>query len=129
MGVLAIGLVVVAYAFLFHRTPLPRPVDPLLGATLDVEFRADRPWKSVFPAAGASLLVEDYLQVDVVGEPVRGPGTVRMELRIRGRDDQRAEALTLFRTGIYRGTRLRVRDGESEVEVEVLAVRHAGDGQ
>jgi hypothetical protein len=123
--VAAAALTCVAYAYLFRRSPVPRPVDPLLGKELLVEFAEDRDWKSarefLRPGHGASL--EDYLEAEVVGEgppaPER-PGTRRVRLRIGERKAQRPEAITLFRTGIRRGTRVRVTSRRSEVEAEVL---------
>jgi hypothetical protein len=120
--VLAAALAVLAYSYLFRRTPVPRPVDPLLGAEIVVEFRPDKPWKAAFPKAGATVLLDEYLEADVTGaEDAGGVRTVR--LRVRGRDVQKPEALTLFRTGVRRGTSLVLSTEDSEVRVEVVDVK------
>jgi hypothetical protein len=124
--VLAAGLAVLAYSYLFRRTPVRRPVDPLLGAEITVEFRPDKPWKQQFPAVGASVLLEEYLEADVTSaETSESVRTVR--LRVRGRETQKPEALTLFRTGVRRGSELRMNDLTGEVRVEVIDVRPATD--
>ncbi len=126
--VLAIGLAIVAYAFVFHRTPVPRPVDPLLGAELVVEFPADREWKRDFPLPHRIVMISEYLDAELVGDPAEsGPGTVRLTLRILGRDRQRPEGLTMFRTGIRRGDVLRLNSPDEVLEAEVLEVRKPGD--
>ncbi len=119
---LAAGLAVLAYSYLFRRTPVSRPVDPLLGAEITVEFRPDKPWKRDFPAVGASVMLEEYLEADVTAaETAEGLRTVH--LRVRGRETQKPEALTLFRSGVRRGGELRMNDLESEVRVEVVDVK------
>lgn len=122
--VLAAGLAVLAYSYLFRRTPVPRPVDPLLGAEITVKFRPDEPWKQEFPAVGASVSLEEYLEADVTGADTAG-GVRTVRLRVRGRDTQKPEALTLFRSGVRRGSELRMNDLTSEVRVEVTDVRPA----
>jgi len=126
--VLAIGLAVVAYAFVFHRTPVPRPVDPLLGAELTVEFPAARTWQRDFPLPHRVVMIAEYLDAELVGEPVApAPGVVRLTLRILGRDRQRPEGLTMFRTGIRRGDVIRLTSPDETVTAEVLEVRKPGD--
>lgn len=123
--VLAIGLAVVAYAYLFRRTPVPRPVDPLLGAEVLLEIRVDRPWKAAFPGDADRVTIEEYLATDVVSGPAPVEGrddAVRLRLRIRSRDAQQPEALTLFRTGIRRGSILRLSTLDAEVRAEVIEV-------
>lgn len=120
--VLAAGLAALAYAYLFRRSPVPRPVDPLLGAEIDVEFRPDKPWKNAFPETGKSAYLDEYLEADVVG--AEAAGDVRaVHLRVKGRDAQKPEALTLFRTGVRRGSSLRLSSEGSEVTVEVVSVK------
>ena len=126
--VLAAGLAALAYAYLFRRSPVPRPVDPLLGAAIDVEFRPDKPWKHSFPEIGKSAYLDEYLEADVTGaEDVGGVRVVH--LRVKGRDTQKPEALTLFRTGVRRGTSLRLSGDGSEVVVEVVDVKTVAEKQ
>jgi hypothetical protein len=124
--VLAAGLAVLAYTYLFRRTPVPRPVDPLLGAEIALEFRPDKPWKETFPLTGKSAYLDEYLEADVLGaETADGVRTVRV--RVKGRDAQRPEALTLFRTGVRRGTSLLLSSDGSEVRAEVVDVKAAAE--
>ena len=122
---LAVGLAALAYAYLFRRTPVPRPVDPLLGAEVVVEFDGDRAWKESWPAVGGPGSLEEYLGAEVVAVE-RGladsPRRARVRLRVLGRETQRPEAMTLFRTGVRRGSVLRMSDLESEIRVEVIEV-------
>jgi hypothetical protein len=128
---LAIFLAVAAYTFLFERQHVPRPVDPLLGAVLVVEFPVDRTWQADFPAKGGQVLVDGILVCDVVEvvPPDPAPGnrslTRTVHLRILNRSGQRPEAMGLFRRGIRRGSRLLVSDRDSELEGEVIEVRPA----
>jgi hypothetical protein len=126
--VLAASLAVLAYTYLFRRTPVPRPVDPLLGAEISVVFRPDAEWKRAFPAPGASVFLEEYLEADVKSAEDRGDTRV-VRLVIRGRDTQKPEALTLFRTGVRRGSVLRMNDLDDEVQVEVVDVTKAADAR
>jgi hypothetical protein len=126
--VLAIGLAALAYAYLFRRTPVPRPVDPLLGAAIDVEFRPDKPWKQSFPVTGKSAYLDEYLEADVTGAEDTG-GVRVVHLRVKGRDTQKPEALTLFRTGVRRGTSLRLSSEGSEVVVEVVDVKTVAENR
>jgi hypothetical protein len=137
---LAVFLGVAAYTFLFHRQPVPRPVDPLLGKVLLLEFPADREWKRSFPEAGKEVLLDDMLLCDVeeVAPAAPSPDSpspdsahprVRLRVRVRERSAQRPDTMTLFRTGIRRGTRLRVSDREDEVEAEVLEVEEPKGGR
>jgi hypothetical protein len=125
--ILAIGLAFLAYATLFRRTPVSRPVDPLLGATVELEFAVDRPWKRTFPDPHRIVRLEDYLEAEVLGADDAG-GVRTLRLRILDRDRQRPDALTLFRTGIRLGTRIRLVTPEAEVEAEVLRVVLAEGG-
>ena len=120
--VLAAGLAMLAYAYLFRRTPVPRPVDPLLGAEIVVEFRPDKPWKRDFPVVGATVYIEEYLEADVVSVEMQG-GMRTAHLRVLGRDTQKPEALTLFRSGVRRGGELHLNDLDHEVKVEVVDVK------
>lgn len=125
----AAALGCVAYAYLFRRSPVPRPVDPLLGKVVEVEFPADRPWKRDFPVVGAPVMIEDYLVSEALeAGPVAGgsEGHRRALLRILDRDSQRPETMTLFRTGIYRGTKVRLTSDRQEVVGEVVDVREPG---
>ena len=123
---LALFLAAAAYTFLFHRQPVARPVDPLLGKVLVLEFPADREWKLSFPAEGRQVLLEDMLLCDVeklerVGVPTGSAvPVVRVSVRVRERSGQRPDAMTQFRTGIRRGTRLRISDRDNEVEAEIV---------
>jgi hypothetical protein len=129
--VLAVGLAVIAYAYVFHRTPVPRPVDPLLGAELVVEFEADRDWKRTFPLPHRVVLIAEYLDAELLEDPAPAPdrdGWRRLRLRILGRDRQRPEGLTMFRTGIRRGAAIRIISPDSELTAEVVSVREPGDG-
>lgn len=127
---LAVFLAIAAYTFLFERQHVPRPVDPLLGATIVVEFPAHREWLLEFPRVGEQVLVDDMLLCDVVEaksvKPSHGPGVpVRTaHLLIRDRSGQRPEAMGHFRRGIRRGSRLLISVRESEVEAEVVEVRN-----
>jgi hypothetical protein len=120
--VLAAVAAVVAYTYLFRNAPVPAVVDPILGAEITVEFRADKPWKASFPAEGTLVFLEDYLEADVTGAETNGETRV-VRLRVRGRDLQTPDALTAFRSGVRRGTSLRVTDRKDEVRAEVLDVR------
>ena len=120
--VLAIGLAALAYAYLFRRSPVPRPVDPLLGAAIDVEFRPDKPWKNAFPETGKSAYLDEYLEADVTGAENAG-GVRVVHLRVKGRDAQKPEALTLFRTGVRRGTSIVLSSEGAEVQAEVVDVK------
>ncbi len=124
--VLAALLAVLAYTYLFRRTPVPRPVDPLLGAEISVVFRPDTEWKRGFPQIGKSVFLEEYLEADVRSAEDRGETRV-VRLVVRGRDTQKPEALTLFRTGVRRGSVLRMNDLDNEVQVEVVDVTKAAD--
>jgi hypothetical protein len=46
---------------------------------------------------------------------------------VKGRDAQRPEALTLFRTGVRRGTSLLLSSDGSEVRAEVVDVKAAAE--
>ena len=120
--VLAAGLAVLAYAYLFRRTPISRPVDPLLGAEIDVEFRTDHAWQREFPAVGKWVYLEEYLQADVIRAQTSGDTRI-VNLKVRDRSTQNPFALTLFRSGVRRGSRLVLSDQGNEVRVEVVDVR------
>ncbi len=129
--VLAAAAAAAAYAFLFRRTEVPRAVDPLLGTVLVVEFVADQPWKRGFPAAGETVLLDEYLLADLLEPEPAGeerPGFRRVRLRVRGRESQQAQALTEFRWGVWRGSTVSLRSrGEGKelisiVSAEVLSV-------
>ena len=123
----AVALACIAYAYLFRRSPVPRPVDRFLGMVLEVDFEADRPWKKDFPVRGDTVTVEDYLVATVLdaGPAPGGPeGVRRIRLRVADRESQKPEAMTLFRTGVFVGTRLRITciQKRSEVTGEVVSV-------
>jgi hypothetical protein len=128
--VVAVVLGCVAYAYLFRRSPIPRAVDPLLGKVVEIEFAVDRPWKREFPRAGDEALIEDYLRTEVLeAGPAQGKGEDRRVARVRvlERNAQKVEAMTLFRTGVKRGMRVRLTSRDSEVTGEVLDVRPAAE--
>jgi hypothetical protein len=123
--VLAVGLAALAYAYLFRRSPVPRPVDPLLGARVTVVFPLDRPWKSEFAKRGDKVQLEEYLTADVAETRDDG-GRRTATLVVRQREAQTPEALTLFRSGVRVGSELRMNDQTRETRVEVLDVALAG---
>ncbi len=130
--VLAVAVVLgcVAYAYLFRQSPIPRAVDPLLGKVVEIEFEVDRPWKKDFPRIGDEALIEEYLRTEVVDAgPAPGKGEERRVARVRvlDRNAQKVEAMTLFRTGVKRGMRVRLTSRDSEVTGEVLDVRPAAE--
>jgi len=130
--VLAVVLAVIAYAYLFRSSPVSRPADVLLDAEITLEYEADRPWKRAFPAKGAAVLLEEFLQLVALDspQPVKGrPGVVRVTVRVLGRDLQKPEALTHFRGGVRKGSQVRLADQDSEVTAEVVSVELAGDGE
>jgi len=130
--VLAVVLAVAAWSFLFRRTPVPRPVDPLLGAVVTVEHVPRHDWQRRFPEEGPEVRIEEYLSAEVVGGPDRSPDdptAVRLRLRVHGRDEQRPEGLTLFRTGIRRGSLIRITNLRSEVRAEVVSVEPAPEAR
>jgi len=127
--VVAVALGCVAYAYLFRTSPIPRAVDPLLGKVVEIEFAVDRPWKREFPRVGDEALLENYLRTEVLDVgPVPGAGDERRRVRVRvlERNAQKVEAITLFRTGLNRGMRLRLISRASEVTGEVVEVREPG---
>jgi hypothetical protein len=126
--VLAVGLAALSYAYLFRRSPVPRPVDRFLGMVLEVQFEVDRPWKADFPAPGAPVCVDDYLVTDVV-KAEGSAGRRTLVLRVRAREGQKPETMTQFRTGVFRGCTVRLLSGVSQVTGEVLSVQEppAGD--
>jgi hypothetical protein len=127
--VLAAGLAALAYAYLFRTNPIPLPMDPYLGAEVEVEFIADREWKRTFGTPGAALSLHGTLACEVLEAtgPAEGAADPRRTLRLRiaGREHQRAEALTHFRTAIRRGFRVRLVGFADEVEGEVTRVTPA----
>ena len=130
--VLAAALGALAWAYLFRTSPVPRPVDPYLGKEIELEFAADRDWKREFPAVGESVHLEEYLMASVLGREVveeNGRTLVRVRLRIHDRETQKPEVMTLFRTGVRRGTRLRMSTHQSEVEAEVLTALRFEEGE
>ena len=120
--VLAIGLAVLAYTYLFRNSPISHPVDPLLGAEIDLEFRPERPWQREFPAVGKPVYLEQFLQGDVTRAEMRGDVRA-VTLKIRDRSTQNPDALTLFRSGVRRGSSLVMNDHANEVRAEVVEVR------
>ena len=123
--VLAGVLAVAAYSFLFRNTPVPRPVDNLLGVVITVEHTPKHEWQRRFPEEGPGVRIEEYLSADVIGGPEPSPtdpAAVRLRLRIHDRDDQRPEGLTLFTSGIRRGSMIRLSNRKSQVVAEVVAV-------
>ena len=124
--VLAAGLAALAYAYLFRSTPISRPVDPLLGAEIVVEFRAEHEWQREFPAVGKWVHLEEYLVADVIRAQTNADTRV-VALKVRDRSTQNPFALTLFRSGVRRGSRLVMNDHENEVHVEVVEVRLAAE--
>lgn len=130
--VLALGVVlaVVAYAYLFRTSPVPTPVDPLLGARVVVEFDADRPWKESFPGApDGRVQLQDYLALRALGPSEALPGgRRRLTLEILGRDAQRVEALERFSGGVRRGAVVTLSTRDDEVRAEIVAVDAPGEG-
>ncbi len=129
--VMAIGLGTLAYAYLFKSSPVPRVVDRFLGAEIEVEFEIDRDWKKEFPQVGESAEIEDYLVTDVVERKEQqweDRARARVLLRVKDRHGQRPETMTLFRSRIRRGIRVRIAQDGSEVEAEVISVRMAEEG-
>lgn len=132
---LALAAATIAWAFLFRRRePPPRPVEPILGAVLDVEFAADLPWKQTFPAAGARVVLDEALDAEVLSAgpaPSGRAGFRGARLRVACRDEQKPDSLNEFRWGVWRGSRLWMRSREdagppiSAVEAEVVAVEPA----
>lgn len=130
----ALAASVVLYAVLFRRTEVPRPIDPLLGTVVEVDFEADLAWKREFPRAGAKVLLDDLLAADVeaVGDAPERPGRRRVRVRVRAREGQDPAAILGFRWGIARGSRISVADppGEgrtvSTVAGEVVSVTAPG---
>lgn len=120
--VLAAGLAVLAYTYLFRNSPISRPVDPLLGAEVDLQFKVEHPWQTEFPAAGAAVEIEEYLRADVVRAETRATGRA-VTLKIRDRSTQNPDALTLFRGGLRRGSLVTLNDRANEVRAEVVEVR------
>lgn len=131
--VLGVALAVIAYAYLFRRSPVPSPVDPLLGARVVVEFDDDRPWKSTFPDSGdGRVLLDEYLMLRALGPSTPSPERAerrRIELEILGRDAQRVEALERFRGGVRRGATVTLSTAGSEVRAEILSVELPGSGE
>jgi len=112
----ALAASVVLYAVLFRRTEVPRPVDPLLGIVLEVDFEADIAWKREFPKTGTKVLIDELLAADVeaVGDAPERPGRRRVRLRVRAREGQEPSAILGFRWGIARGSRVSVADAPGE---------------
>ena len=114
LAVLGAALVATAgWSFLFRRTEPPRPVDPLLGAVLEVRFEADLPWKREFPAAGSTVRVDGILRaaVEAVDLPEPGaPARRRVRLRVLDRAGQEPWAWREFRWGIVRGSTVALQD-------------------
>ena len=130
---LVLAAAATAWAFLGRRAPPPRPVDDLLGSRVEVEFRADLPWKESFPAPGERVLLDEYLEAEVLsaGASARA-GFRHVDLRVLGRNEQQPAAVNEFRWGVWRGSTLGLRsrgDGGkpiSALETEVVAVAPAG---
>lgn len=133
--VLAVAAAMLAYSYLFRTSPVPAAGDWLLGAEIEAEFTADRPWKEAFPASGSRVRVEDALVVEVlersVGDapPSPGAGRVRLRLRVAGRSEQPPDARLMLQRKLRRGSTILISDRESEVAAEVLAIRLAGDAR
>ncbi len=130
--VLALSLAALAYAYLFRSSPAARPVDPFLGSVIEVEFKADREWKERFPPRGAPVLLEEVLVADVeqrAPSPEGGPGTVRLRLRVRERNQQKPEAMTGFRKAMRVGSTVQLSAGNFVVPAEVILVAPAREGR
>lgn len=120
-----------AFSWLFRRTEVPRPVDPLLGTVLEVRFEADLPWKEGFGRPGSTVRVDGILRARVEGVETATDAlrrTRRLRIRVLDREGQDPYALTEFRWGIWRGSTVSLRDEPaagvvvSTVNAEVLAV-------
>ena len=130
--VVALSLGALAYAYLFKRSPVSRPVDAFLGIVVEVEFDADRDWKREFPKVGDEVTIEQYLVAETLsaGPAPGGPeGRRRVRLKVHDRESQKPETMTLFRTGVFRGALVRVGSLErrSEVQGEVISVEAPGE--
>lgn len=120
--VLAGGLAVLAYTYLFRNSPISRPVDPLLGAEVDLSIAVEHPWQAEFPAIAAPVEIAEYLRADVLRAETKG--AVRaVTVKIRDRSTQNPDALTLFRGGLRRGALVTLNDLANEVRAEVVEVR------
>ena len=130
--VLAVALAALAYAYLFRRSPAPGHVDRFLGMTVEVEFEIDRPWKGEFAKEGAVVLIDDYLVTDVLQRGIVEPGRPQHRiatLKVRGREGQKPETMNLFRTGLHRGSRVKLTSGDSEVAGEITALQEPPPGE
>jgi hypothetical protein len=123
-----------AYSWLFHRTEVPRAVDPLLGSALEVRFDADLPWKESFAPAGSTVLVDGLLRsrVEEAGPAEGGPpARRRLRIRVLAREGQDPVTMTDFRWGVWRGSVVALQDEGgpggvvSTVNAEVIAVEPA----
>ena len=122
---MAAALAALSYAFFFQRSPVPRPVDPFLGAVIEVEFTADRAWKETFPFPGKNVRIQEFLLGEVVERKVAAPGpppTIHLRIHVFERAKQNPDAITLSRKAMRRGSVITLDADGSAVQAEVVSV-------
>ena len=122
---MAVALAALSYAFFFQRSPVPRPVDPFLGAVIEVEFTADRAWKETFPFPGNDVQIQEFLSAEVTERRVVQPGPpsrVLLRLHVLDRERQAPEAITLFREVMRKGSLIQIAAHNSVIHAEVVSV-------